>query len=499
MAAQGKVPLLDANGRFPDRFTPQAALDAVTAADGSKVAAATSAGNSATSATAASDSAEQVALDRVAVAADRIAVADDRVAIEAIPTTSDALMAGAVGSGGEFDTALDATIVSGVAVQPVSARGAITISWDDGWLEWYTNLLPILRDEFPNQRHTFAFTPGLLDNPNGNYMSTAQAQQLHAELPHCEIASHSQTHANMKNSTVALRTAEYDDSQANLLAIFGEAPTSFIYPFGGVGQSAATDKELYGRYDRVVSAGNAMAATPMDNRLGMFVTPRLKEWNSATHQEMLARVRQAAAQPVIMNIYSHRAGTTTTLAELRELLTLCDTLGVPVINIRDAYPAGGLLYNPGAEEGTLVWDGPGISGTGKAFDTVTDTPDVGMPGTKSFHLSSTDPTGFVYVSQYVPAVEGRSYALTGRARTTRISGTGSYARIRFQPLDLAGVNLSGTVASLDAAGTWTALSASGVMPAGTTQVRIDFIMLNTEGESWFDHLHFAPTSASALG
>ena len=86
MASQGKVPLLDVDGRFPDRFTPQAALDAVTT---------TTAG------------AEQVALDRVAVAA-------DRVAVEAVPTTSDALMAGALGTGGEFDTALDATIVAGI-------------------------------------------------------------------------------------------------------------------------------------------------------------------------------------------------------------------------------------------------------------------------------------------------------------------------------------------------------------------------------------------------
>jgi peptidoglycan/xylan/chitin deacetylase (PgdA/CDA1 family) len=400
----------------------------------------------------------------------------------------------------ELEARLSTTFARRVDVQPVSARGAVTISWDDGWLEWYTNLLPMLRDEFPHQNHTFAYTPGLLDNPNGLYQTTAQAQELAAALPHCEIASHSQTHANMKNSTVPVRVAEYDDSKANLEAIFGVPVTSFVYPFGGVGQDDSTNRELYGRYDRVVSAGNPMAATPLDDRFGMFITPRLDEWQSSSHQRMLAEVRKAAAQPVIVNIYSHRAGTTTTLAELRELFTLCDTLGVPVINIRDAYPAGGILTNPGAEQGVLGWPGLGATGTGKVFDTVTVTPDTGMPGTQAFHLSSpTDPTGFIYASQYVPAVEGRSYTLSGRAKIAYVAGTGSYAKIRYQPMDLAGVNLGGTVASADAVASWTRLTAAGVMPAGTKQVRIDFILLNTQGEAWFDHLHFAPTSAGSLG
>lgn len=113
----------------------------------------------------------------------------------------------------ELEARLSTTFARRVDVQPVSARGAVTISWDDGWLEWYTNLLPMLRDEFPHQNHTFAYTPGLLDNPNGLYQTTAQAQELAAALPHCEIASHSQTHANMKNSTVPVRVAEYDDSR----------------------------------------------------------------------------------------------------------------------------------------------------------------------------------------------------------------------------------------------------------------------------------------------
>ena len=55
---------------------------------------------------------DQVTADAEQVALDRVAVAADRVAVEAVPTTSDALMAGALGTGGEFDTALDATIAT---------------------------------------------------------------------------------------------------------------------------------------------------------------------------------------------------------------------------------------------------------------------------------------------------------------------------------------------------------------------------------------------------
>lgn len=383
-------------------------------------------------------------------------------------------------------------------VRPVAAKGAVTISWDDGWLEWYTVLLPILRDEFPHQAHTFAWTPGLLNNPNGLYCTTAQAQEIAQALPHCEIASHSQTHANLKDSDLPTRISEYDDSKTNIEAIFGVTPTTFVYPYGGVGQNATTDTELWGRYDRAVTAGVPFAATPMRDRLGMFVTPRLEEWNSGTHQKMLEQVRLAARQPVIVNIYSHRPGTTTTVAELRELFQLCDDLGVPVINIRDAYPGGSVVPNAFAEGTTDPWK-PITSGAGKSFDWVEVTPPPGIGTTGAFHFTSTEPTGFIYAFEHAPVEEGRHYTFSGRVRRTLVAGEGSYTRLRIQPIDRNGANTGPTFGSDDAGDEWGQLVAAGTMPAGTKAVRLDLIQLNTQGESWFTHLHFGLTADGIFG
>ena len=53
---------------------------------------------------------DEVTADAEQVALDRIAVADDRTAVELIPAQVDTAMAAQVGTGGVFDTALDATI-----------------------------------------------------------------------------------------------------------------------------------------------------------------------------------------------------------------------------------------------------------------------------------------------------------------------------------------------------------------------------------------------------
>ncbi|TDW31032.1 WD40/YVTN/BNR-like repeat-containing protein [Cryobacterium psychrophilum] len=62
---------------------------------------------------------DQVEADAAQVALDRIAVAADRAAVELIPGQVDTAMAAQVGTGGVFDTALDATIAADAA--PISA------------------------------------------------------------------------------------------------------------------------------------------------------------------------------------------------------------------------------------------------------------------------------------------------------------------------------------------------------------------------------------------
>ena len=409
--------------------------------------------------------------------------------------TTDTAVAGAVTSGPETTAALSATIEP-VRVAPFRAAGAVTISWDDAWATWHSNLMPRLRDTYRTQRHTFCLTPGQLDT-TGVYMTTAQFMELHETLPHCEIASHSQTHANMASSSIAARVAEYEDSADNIEALIGERPTSFVYPFGTSGSNDTTHAELWGRYERIVNAGiqPGGSITPMDQRLGMFLTPRPIDWNSTTHQQMLRLVRMAASQPIIANIYSHKPGEDMTLAELDELLTLCDTLGVPVINIRDAYPGGGLIPNAFAE-GSGGWSKIG-AGT---FDVVTDTMQAGIPGSASFHLNVAATTDYVYATHTAFAVEGQHFTFSGRARKTySATQVPAYTRLRMVPLSKTGVSLAAPIESANAGDAWGQIKAEGTMPAGTAMVRLDLIQLGAAGDSWFSHLHFGPTRWGVMG
>lgn len=399
-------------------------------------------------------------------------------------------------------TALSAAIVPVAKLQARAAAGAVTISWDDAWGEWYDYLLPRLRDTHKTQCHTFSLTPGYL-SPSGSQMTQAEFLELHAALPHCEIAAHSQTHANMSGSSIAVRTAEYDNSKANVEALIGEPVTTFCYPFGVGGSNDTTHQELWGRYDRILNAGVPTSVVPLNERLGMFHIPRPAEWTSATHQQMLNLVRVAANQPVITNIYSHRPGVTMTLAELDELLTLCDTLGVPVINMRDAFPGGSLIQNPFAREGINGWTKAGDVTFG-TLEAVTDAQAPGIPGDKSFKISVTDATKGVYAYQIVTATEGRAFSFSARARTAFTSTGGvPYARLRVAPLNKTGASV-GTVydsgGTSTATSTWSQLKIDvASMPAGTCMARIDMIVNQVVGDGYFSHLHYGPTRHGLMG
>ena len=379
-----------------------------------------------------------------------------------------------------------------------AAQGAVTISWDDGRSTVYDDLMPRLRDTYKTQRHTFCITPGLLGS-SANYMTDEEMQDLADVLPHCEIANHSQTHTAIDDASAANRLIEYDTSQTNLETLLPDRDiTSFVYPYGGLGASITTHRELWGRFDRIVGAGDASAITPLHERHGMFLTPRPAAWTTATHQKMLELVRIAAANPVIANIYSHIPGSDMSLAELDQLLTLCDTLGVPVINLSEAYPRG---FIAGFQADSPAWSelwGAVTSGSGNTFDREAVTKDTNMPGTYSFHLESPNTANYVYATTYIPATEGKAYTFSARAKRTFSSGSG-YARIRVQPTDYLGVSVGSPSQSSDIGTSWEQATVAVTMPALTKMARLDMIVYQVVGEAWFDHLHFGLTADGVFG
>jgi peptidoglycan/xylan/chitin deacetylase (PgdA/CDA1 family) len=392
----------------------------------------------------------------------------------------------------------------------LSAQGAVTISWDDGYERIMRNLYPMLRDEFPNQRHTFGIVSSFLGTTN--FVTAADVRTLHA-AGH-EIASHSHTHPTLTSATVAQRVTEYDQSKTDLEALIGAPVDTFIIPIGNNGRSATTDQEVYGRYARLVNAGVSWGGSmvPLDARRGLFLIPRPPVWDSSTHQTVLALIRQAATMPVVLNLYAHRPGdgptggssgggvADMTLAELREGLRLIEDLGLPVVNLRDAYPGQPILANPGAESGTGGWL-PVISGIGKTFGVVADTPVTGLPGTKSFHLTSTDVGGFVYAYQDVPVRPGETYVFSGRCRKVNTTTAGT-ATIRAQFRDQFGTGVGGVTSASNgtADGTWGRVETAALTaPATAAVLRVDMALISHVGEMYVDHLCLTQQAHGSFG
>ena len=414
--------------------------------------------------------------------------------------------------------ALDASILDKVGKSPtanrqrISAQGAITISIDDGYERVHRVLYPILRDEYPNQRWTFGITSSFIGSNNSLYLTEAQVQELHA-AGH-EIANHSYLHRNAATATPTERLQEFDESNAALEAMIGEPVTTWIYPQGNNARNAQTDQELYGRFARVVNAGVSWGGSmvPMSQRNGLFMVPRPAVWDSTTHQTVLELIRQTATQPVILNLYAHRPGdgptggtsgggaADMTVTELREALDLIEELGIPVVTIKDAFPGQPVLGNPGAEDGTRGWI-PVISGAGKSFSSVTDTPAAGLNGTKSFKLASTDAVGLVYAYQDMPCIEGQSYVFSARTRKEATTTAGT-ATIRIQARDQFGAAVGGQTSASNAFadGVWGKVSTAPVVaPVGAQTYRVDMILNNHVGEMYVDHLYYGRTGLGDFG
>jgi peptidoglycan/xylan/chitin deacetylase (PgdA/CDA1 family) len=399
----------------------------------------------------------------------------------------------------ELDTALlDYAPKDRTRRESRSAAGAITISWDDGEGACWDNLWPLLRDDYPEQRHTFAIYTDVIGT--GTRLTATQIQTLHA-AGH-EIACHSKTHANIKDENAATRLVEYETSKTALETVVGEPVTTFVYPYGNLGRTTTTDKELLGRYDRVVNAGMSWAGVPLRDRRDIYLIPRPAVWNSSTHALVLQLIRRAARQPIILNLYAHRPGGLTedmSVAELAEALDLIEELNIPVLNIRDAYPGGSWLVNPSAETGDLTGWATVESGASNTAAVVTDTPTENYAGTQAFRLVCGGDTDYIYLRQTIPCVEGDAVTFSGQTRAALTSGSGGcYLRLTFTDTYMTQAG-STYYSSAVTGATYAQSTVAATAPALTRHANLDMIILNKTATAYFDHLDVRLTRDGVLG
>ncbi|MFI6011238.1 polysaccharide deacetylase family protein [Streptomyces sp. NPDC051243] len=179
-------------------------------------------------------------------------------------------------------------------------RGLVGLTFDDGYTDFVTTALPILR------RRGFTATvfvlPGLLGGENAWEPSGPRKPLLDADgirralAAGMEVASHGLTHVDLTKATDQVLQTEVDDSRHRLAAITGGDIEGFCYPYGFVDERAA---------DAVRRAGYryACAISPGPAGCGDFALPRIHigQADTAVRLELkrrLARVHGRALETV---------------------------------------------------------------------------------------------------------------------------------------------------------------------------------------------------------
>ncbi len=388
--------------------------------------------------------------------------------------------------------------VPGLAVSLASGKGAVCFTWDDGFDNWTTiGNYAAAR----NQRHTFCVSLNRIGQ--GGFTDSdivALAAQGH------EIAAHSETHTKMTTLTASQRVTEWDTPKTYLENLLGAGSvTTWCYPYGSAstpsGRNAATDKEGYLRYDRLLDTtglagtGNYRLADPKP-----FLIRRI-DWDPATpanYQTGLEWIRRAAVEPIVVVLYAHDP--TTYMTEYEDAMDLAQSLGVPCVTTREAFPAHpNNLLDGGFEDSNLYyWTYNGSAS--QTMESIVDTPATGLNGTRSLHLATDGVTKTVYASQSMRVLPNEEYTLSFWDRVSITSTGGSsltYAKVEVYD-ELANLLSSHYGSNL----TNTSWAEGTVVMTGHPAAAFATVKLVVElihAEAWFDHVHFGPTRLGVFG
>lgn len=106
--------------------------------------------------------------------------------------------------------------------------GAVSFSFDDGWLSQYQNAVPTL-DNLGIKGTFYIVTRQLSDTGYSGFVSKAQVKDLFARGH--EIGAHTRTHPHLPTLSFSDQQTEIVGSKDDLAAM-GITPTTFAYPYG---------------------------------------------------------------------------------------------------------------------------------------------------------------------------------------------------------------------------------------------------------------------------
>lgn len=394
-------------------------------------------------------------------------------------------------------TSVELRVALGRVGPPVRAVGAICFTWDDGFASWQTvRAMANAR----GQKHTFCVTQGNVDTYGaGGTLPSAFIAAAHADGH--EIAAHTVTHTKVTDQTAAQRVVEYEQPRSYIEGLIGAGTvTTFVYPFGSAsapaGRSVTTDRELFLRYDRLLDTSPIRAgALPLGDQ--RFVIPRL-DYDPADpvkHARVLELIRYAAKHRVVVSFYSHDVTTQAAWDRLTEAMNLAQSLGVPCLTTREAFPAvPSAVMDPGFESAEALSSYWSASG---AYEVVTRTPPVGLHGSKALHLTTATTGDTSYVEQLLlyPVVAGRTYRVSSLYEVNAATAIAGGGRRFYTHLKWYGAEQSLLSTGLGAAlvaETPTQSVDDILAPAGAAFARVGVVLTGvTLGEAWVHRIDVA--------
>lgn len=180
-------------------------------------------------------------------------------------------------------------------VDPGSLKKRVCLTFDDGYRDNLTELLPIL-EEFDAK--ATIFIPWDMLDFNERYLTLEEMMQL-AQSPLVEIGAHGKSHRLFMDMTLDEIETEMEEGQ-RLLQIFSHQKVqTMAYPGGHYSREAAEAAEKY--FSRCFTFSGARQYVSFWNRPNLL--PRISVWRGTTGDGLLRMIRSARPGRNVMQTY----------------------------------------------------------------------------------------------------------------------------------------------------------------------------------------------------
>jgi peptidoglycan/xylan/chitin deacetylase (PgdA/CDA1 family) len=222
------------------------------------------------------------------------------------------------------------SIVKDTNTQGIFQTGAVTLTFDNGWLSQYQNAVPKM-NQYGFKGTFYIITHEIADNGFPGFMSKTQIKDIFNMG--MEIGSHTQTHPYLTQLPPEQQVQEINGSRQDLLTLNVGPINSFAYPYGDYDAAVLQEVKDAGYTNaRTTITGYT---TPSSDH---YQLPRQVVLNTTSVAQMESWVNEAAADRVWLIIEFHQvdeSGNTyaITPANFNQFIDFLAQKGVPVITM----------------------------------------------------------------------------------------------------------------------------------------------------------------------